>query len=315
MDVNSHNAIDLRTTSSFALNRAARKACREGRAGKLFVKSGNTTYEVEIQMGWFGRPMFRKLKPMGGVGLSDRAATASNPEATEKSKRFHLGVFRGLSRLRKAINTVPAANEGTGNINRPSQHPPQPGAVISPKATNSSNASTSPESGMGRTMGSNPSAPGVTPATTGSLSANVQVASGAAVPNGDRDLKILEAVYAKEYGALQQLVEAGVKLGPQDETVSGRCLVTAVLNKDFDILRNLIQLGVNVDAKNEGGHTALMHAAQNGDMRLVRLLVKNGAKIDMKDAEGDNAAQWARNNEHPEIVQYLEGEQRKTRKA
>jgi ankyrin repeat protein len=142
--------------------------------------------------------------------------------------------------------------------------------------------------------------------TGGSGAINAPVDDGAAVPTGDKDFEILEAACMKRYGVLQQLVEAGVKLGPQDETVSGNYLITAVLNKNFDILRNLIKLGMNVDAKNEDGHTALMHAAQSGNMRLVKLLVENGAKIDMKDDNEENAIQWAEYNAHPEIAKFLE---------
>jgi ankyrin repeat protein len=53
------------------------------------------------------------------------------------------------------------------------------------------------------------------------------------------------------------------------------------------------ELGMDVNAVNSMGVTALMGAANNGSDDIIRFLVDKGAKLDPKDKEGRSALDWA----------------------
>jgi len=53
------------------------------------------------------------------------------------------------------------------------------------------------------------------------------------------------------------------------------------------------ELGMDVNAVNSMGLTALMGAANNGSDDIIRFLVEKGAKLDPQDKEGRSALTWA----------------------
>jgi ankyrin repeat protein len=53
------------------------------------------------------------------------------------------------------------------------------------------------------------------------------------------------------------------------------------------------ELGMDVNAVNSMGLTALMGAANNGSDDIIKFLVEKGARLDPKDAEGRSALTWA----------------------
>ena len=59
--------------------------------------------------------------------------------------------------------------------------------------------------------------------------------------------------------------------------------------KSAAMLRQLIKVGAQTDDVDEGGMTALHHAAQRGDTKVVKLLVRHGADIDVEDEDGYTA--------------------------
>ena len=53
------------------------------------------------------------------------------------------------------------------------------------------------------------------------------------------------------------------------------------------------ELGIDVNAVNSMGLTALKGAANRGSDDIIRFLVEKGAKLDVKDKEGRTALAWA----------------------
>ena len=70
-------------------------------------------------------------------------------------------------------------------------------------------------------------------------------------------------------------------------------------------VKKLLDGGVPVDEKDEGGKTALMLASEKGRTEVVRLLLDKGALLDEKDADGMTALMWASNEGHTEVVKLL----------
>ncbi|MBI1279950.1 MAG: ankyrin repeat domain-containing protein [Anaerolineaceae bacterium] len=83
-------------------------------------------------------------------------------------------------------------------------------------------------------------------------------------------------------------------------------LHAASANRHLDICRMLIERGVDVNAKQEGGFTALQAAAQNGQLALAELLLEQGADASAKNDDGQTALDIARANNHAEVAQRLE---------
>jgi hypothetical protein len=59
------------------------------------------------------------------------------------------------------------------------------------------------------------------------------------------------------------------------------------------------------DAKDAGGQTALMYAANNGQLEMVQLLLASQAQVNVWDRNGQSALSYARLQGHREIEQAL----------
>jgi len=58
---------------------------------------------------------------------------------------------------------------------------------------------------------------------------------------------------------------------------------------------------VGIDPRaGEGGHTALMLAAQDGQLPLAKALIDSGANVNMRDGEGSTALHWAARSTKPD---------------
>ena len=76
-------------------------------------------------------------------------------------------------------------------------------------------------------------------------------------------------------------------------------------------VKYLIRLGADVNAKGEGGRTALMYVASNGCLEVVEYLVVNGADLEAKNRFGRTALMIAKNCKRDDCVEFLEEAQKK----
>ena len=74
-----------------------------------------------------------------------------------------------------------------------------------------------------------------------------------------------------------------------DEFVTSNEFIKACFNINIKTVKNYINNGGNIDAKDERGFTGLMYAAQGGHYELVRLLLENGADPNIKALNGSTA--------------------------
>ena len=74
---------------------------------------------------------------------------------------------------------------------------------------------------------------------------------------------------------------------------------------DNEELKRLLENGVDINAKNGDGYTALMDASSKGNLEKVKLLIENGANIEVKDNKGDTALILASYCRRLEIIKYL----------
>ena len=81
----------------------------------------------------------------------------------------------------------------------------------------------------------------------------------------------------------------------------------AALQNNTESLKNLIEKGADVNAKNKYEQTPLHLAAQYGHIETVKSLIENGADVNSKDKYGWTPLHYAAEEGHKEIVEYLIG--------
>jgi hypothetical protein len=82
-------------------------------------------------------------------------------------------------------------------------------------------------------------------------------------------------------------------------------LLKAAEGKQPAVIKYLLMGGVDVDAQNREGRTALMIAAKEGDFESIALLRSYNASLDIRDNSGDTALIQAVAHGHANIVEFL----------
>lgn len=66
----------------------------------------------------------------------------------------------------------------------------------------------------------------------------------------------------------------------------------SIFKNDFETVKKLIELGVNVN-EFSSNKSPLMYAARYNRVEMIKLLIANGAQLELKDAKGFNALKYA----------------------
>jgi len=110
---------------------------------------------------------------------------------------------------------------------------------------------------------------------------------------------------------LQELKEDNPSFEDADFTDISWCthegenaLHIAVIRNEYEITKELIELGVEINARGDLGHTPLHEAASMADLRFVKLLVESGADVHAL-TEGDPPFTLARYSQNDDICNYL----------
>ncbi len=114
-------------------------------------------------------------------------------------------------------------------------------------------------------------------------------------------------IVATQYGSteiVKILLNKGVDVNHKD--VEGATpLIIASKMDNFDLVKLLISKGADVNAQDNLGTTALMFAAQNNNIEIANQLIVEGANINAKDSIGTVALMYAAYHNHTEVSQLL----------
>src|SRR5207237_3621684 len=100
--------------------------------------------------------------------------------------------------------------------------------------------------------------------------------SVASLGDANDDLRLVDAVQKKDHQAVQALLKRGVDVNaPQGDGATA--LAWAAHWDDLDTAELLIRAGANVSLANDHGVTPLMLACTNASMAMVEKLLKAGA--------------------------------------
>ena len=96
-------------------------------------------------------------------------------------------------------------------------------------------------------------------------------------------------------------LNARVELGPAEEMAFRQ----AAHDGELEQVKTYMKQGVNFNAVDEGGQTALMFASFNGHSEIVLLLIEAGAVIDQRDNLGRTALLYGATGPFPETIKIL----------
>lgn len=90
----------------------------------------------------------------------------------------------------------------------------------------------------------------------------------------------------------------------KDETMQER-LFEAVVGKEIDIVRELLNSGVDINAQDEQGRTAIMIATYANDAEMVKVLIDEGADVDIQDDMLNNPFLYAGAEGYMDILKLM----------
>lgn len=99
--------------------------------------------------------------------------------------------------------------------------------------------------------------------------------------------------------------QAKARLAKANQSFTPDDFVRAAGQGDVDLLGLFLQAGMDKNAQNARGKTALMQASEAGHKKVVKALLQYGVKTELTDADGSTALILAAGNDHHECVRAL----------
>jgi ankyrin repeat protein len=109
--------------------------------------------------------------------------------------------------------------------------------------------------------------------------------------------------------ALQLFLDGGMDCNAQN-TSGSTALMAAAKNGRIDVVNKLLERKLNLNLQDKQGETALMRAAANNQVAVVKVLLGKGADANLQDQSGWSALMKAAYQGNVDCVQALVGESR-----
>ena len=121
---------------------------------------------------------------------------------------------------------------------------------------------------------------------------------------GVKLIKACKGEEKKDVKEIKELIDMGADVNQKDET-GKTALMMASIKGYKEVVEFLIQKGADVNQKDDYGWTALMWTSRKGRNEIVKLLIQKGADVNQKDYYGWTALIEASKRGHKEVVELL----------
>jgi ankyrin repeat protein len=102
------------------------------------------------------------------------------------------------------------------------------------------------------------------------------------------------------------LLDRGANVAAVDQSGDNALIITTgVYQGPIEIVRLLLQKGIDHNTQNKQGTSALMVAASKGKADVVNLLIEKGADLNLKDSDGATALDYAVESGQTELAKFL----------
>ena len=117
---------------------------------------------------------------------------------------------------------------------------------------------------------------------------------------------LMYALKNKNFAVIKTLLDNGADVNAHDSLGNTVLMYACRFNADKDIVKMLIRYGANVNARDNNWKSVLMYASQNDNLEILKILVQSGANVNAKMEDGTTALIIAaQNNPNIEIVKFL----------
>jgi uncharacterized protein len=122
------------------------------------------------------------------------------------------------------------------------------------------------------------------------------------VPYSNEEL--FQAVKRGDEGLVASYIKAGIDVNAKEE--DGRtALLIAAEKGDPGMVTLLAENGADVNVSDIDGYTALIYVAYKGDIEIAMLLLKHGANVHARDKDGWTALRFARMQGKTQMAELL----------
>ena len=108
----------------------------------------------------------------------------------------------------------------------------------------------------------------------------------------------------KALAVMNMLIEYGVDVNAQDNK-GKTALTTALQESDYEVIELLLKAGANANKANKDGRTSLMLESLYHDKAIIKMLIEYGADVNAQDNYGTNALMLAASTPDLEITKML----------
>lgn len=117
---------------------------------------------------------------------------------------------------------------------------------------------------------------------------------------------LMYALKNRNFAVIKMLLDNGADVNAHDSSGNTVLMYACRFNADKDIVKMLIRYGANVNARDNNWKSVLMYASQNDNIEILKILIQSGANVNAKMEDGTTALIIAaQNNPNVEITKFL----------
>lgn len=121
---------------------------------------------------------------------------------------------------------------------------------------------------------------------------------------GQLEYNLMEAVSSGDLEQMRELIDLGAEVNQKQPPFDQAPIIIAPL-KGVEVVKLLLENAADVNAMDEAHNTALINAALYGNLDAVTLLLKNAADIKIVNKDGIDAIEAARISGNQQLLDLL----------